>query len=262
MNYSFKKVCVFDIDGVLYQNNIYNKLDSEIYKKYNILFCTGRGMKRANDVISKVSISNPEYIIINNGATILKNNNKIYEKCIEKRKIKRALKCIKKIEDTLFINVITANKNGYQYFDPNNCINDYNYYECSEKFDNFENFINYCISNDIVKLTIVLETTNTKVLNILNKLGFAKSDENMFCLINTKINKLTAIKKIAKIENYKLKDIIYFGNDYNDYCVFKNRIITSVYVYDEIDKVLKAKANYIVNFYKLKKFLDEEVDNI
>lgn len=262
MNYSSNKVCIFDIDGVLYHNNVYNKLDSEIYNKCNVLFCTGRGMKRATDVISKVSTNNLEYVILNNGATIIKNNSKIYEKCIEKWKIKRVLNCIKKMENILFINTITTNKNGYQYFDTNNHITDYNYYECNEKFDNFESFKNYCISNDIVKLTIVLKIKNTEIFNKLTKLGFVKSDENMFCLINTKTNKLTAIKEITKIEKYKLKDIIYFGNDYNDYCVFKNKSITSVYVYNNLDMFLKKTADYSINFYELKKFLDKEVDII
>lgn len=262
MNYSSKKICIFDIDGVLYYNDIYNKINNNFFMKHNIIFCTGRGMKRTNDVVSKICKDNPKYIIINNGATILKNNKIIYEKCIKKRYIRRALSSIKKIENIAFINIITINKKGYQYFDPNNLIKDYNYYECTDKFDEFDSFKNYCIDNSIVKLTIVLKNTNSRIIDSLIKLGFIKSDKNTFCLINTKINKLTAIKIVAKVEKFKLKDIVYFGNDYNDYFVFKNKSIKSVYVYDDIDRFLKEKADYSINFYKLKEFLDKEVDNI
>lgn len=261
MKCSSKKICIFDLDGVLYNKGVYNYLDTSFCKDRKIIVCTGRGFKRTIEVLSKALPIRPIYIIVNNGASIIKDDTKIYEQCVKKRTIKRALKKLKDFKNISFINVITANSIGYQYFDPNNFIKDYNYYECSERFNKYNDFKEYCLNSDIVKMTIVFEEIDYKNSKKLNKLGFIKSDENMFCMIEQNINKLTAIKKIVTEEKYKLKDIIYFGNDYNDYCVFQNKKITSVYVYDQIDQFLQKKADYNSKFESLKNFL-EEVDNI
>lgn len=263
MKFSSKKICIFDLDGVLYYNGVYNKLNVDFCNERSIIFCTGRGLKRANVIISKISPQKFDYTIINNGATIIKNSKVIYEASIKMKELKRVLNDISNLKSIAFINIITSNKNGYQYFDPNNLINDYEYYECNEKFDNFYNFKNYCINNHVVKLTIVFKKIDSEIFKKLHNLGFMKSDKNMFCLVSSKVDKLTAIKKVAKLEQYKLKDIIYFGNDYNDYCVFKNKKITSVYVYDSItDNYLKNKCDYNVSFDNLSNFLNEEVDKI
>lgn len=262
MKYFSNRIYIFDLDGVLYYNGIYNVLSKEFCNKNTIIFCTGRGLKRAKEVISHMSFTVPGYIIINNGATILKNDKVIYEKRINKKEIIKILNGLKQLKSIKFINIITSNRNGYQYYDPNNVINDYAYYECNERFLIFEDFMSYCKSNEIIKFTIVFNKINEKELKEINRLNFVKSDENSFCLVKKGINKLTGIEKIINIENYDKKNIVYFGNDYNDYCVFKDKKITSVYVYDVVNKFLKDITKYSVSFYGLNKFLNEEANNI
>lgn len=261
MKFSFEnKSLIFDLDGVLYLNGKYNNI--RFLEDYNITFCTGRGYKRASNIISRICDIKNKYLILNNGATIMKNNEIFFEKIInlkQKENLKELPKCIN-INNVKFINVITSKVDGYQYYDPENVINkDVDYYECNLKFSKYNDFINYCIKSEIIKVTIVFKK---KIIedNSLEKLGFVKSDNFCFCMTNKGTNKMNGIENLLSLNKNKLKNCIYFGNDKNDYEVFKNKHIIKVYVYNgKLDDFLIQNCNYKVEFKNLINFLCKEI---
>lgn len=264
MKYSINDIMlIFDIDGVLHLNEKFN--DIKFLNNYNVAFCTGRGYRRAYAVLNKLCNTKNRYIIINNGATIIYNNEKVLETCINKSNIKK-LKKIPKVfnmEDIKFINVITSNKKGYQFYDPHDIINykNSNVYECKQRFTDYTDFIKYCNKNNIVKITIVFKE---KIISepLLKKLNFIKSDDYCACMINKKINKMTGIKQMLKLNKVSIDKCLYFGNDKNDYDVFRNRKIKKIYVYNkEIDDFLEKKCTQMIRFDNLSNFLRKEFEN-
>ena len=258
MKYSTNNIMlIFDIDGVLYLDEKFN--DIKFLNNYNVAFCTGRGYNRAYTVLNKICNIKNRYIIINNGATIIYNNKKVLETCINKSNIKQLKKIPKvfNLENIKFINAITSNKKGYQFYDPHNIINykNSNVYECKQRFTDYTDFIKYCSENDIVKITIVFKE-KTPPEPLLKKLKFTKSDDYCACMVNKKINKMTGIKRMLKLNKVAINKCLYFGNDRNDYDVFKNRKIKKIYVYsNKIDGFLKRKCNQMIKFDNLSIFL-------
>ena len=260
MKFSFKnKLLIFDLDGVLYLNGKYNNI--KFLENYNIAFCTGRGYKRAYDIISKVCDIKNKYLILNNGATIIKNNEIIYEKSIDqlqKENLKELSKYLN-INHIKFINVVTSKVDGYQYYDPENIISEYDdYYECNLRFSQYDDFMNYCAENKIVKVTIVFKKQIVED-SALEKLGFVKSDDFCFCMTNKDVNKMNGIENLLSLNKYKIENCIYFGNDKNDYDVFKNNYIIKVYVYNEkVDDFLNQSCDDKVRFEELTNYLCKE----
>ena len=109
--------------------------------------------------------------------------------------------------------------------------------------------------NKIVKVTIVFKKPIVED-SALEKLGFVKSDDFCFCMTNKDVNKMNGIANLLSLNKYKIENCIYFGNDKNDYDVFKNNYIIKVYVYNEkVDDFLNQSCDDKVRFEELTNYL-------
>lgn len=194
-----KKILISDYDNTFYinDNDIKNNIEkvTKFRDKNNIFaIATGRSYDDFNRKLREYPI-NYDYLIINQGATILDCKGNIIENYIIDKNIKNNL-----IEDL-------------------DLKNDNTMFACSL----LESRVS--IKNDkITKIHKKYETLDiAKEMNkIINKkyskhiISYLITSVNAIEIISSKTNKANAINKIAKIENIKKQNIFTIGDSYND----------------------------------------------
>ncbi|MCR5786978.1 MAG: HAD-IIB family hydrolase [Acholeplasmatales bacterium] len=250
MNYS-SKFYIFDLDGVLIEGKNLNRLPA-FFTKDNCAFCTGRGFKRAYEVINQIKKEYDGYAILNNGSSMVLGKKIIYE-CPINEKSFIFLKDLN-LDSVLFINSITKGISGYQYFDIHNIIYDNEYYEVDKLFYDINEYIAYLNSNSIIKITIVVNDGEKFIDN-----HFIQSGNNCYCINDYLVNKLYGIDLLCEYAGIKKENIVYFGNDHNDYPVFEDNSIYSIYVINrEMDYSLLDLCQKTVLFKNVESILLKE----
>lgn len=199
-----KKILVSDFDGTFYLNNediIKNLEKVEEFRKAGNIFmiATGRSYDEFKEALDKHSLSY-DYLIINNGATILNSNNKFISNCIIKNWVKKIL-----LKDLNFSNIT-------------------NIYGCT--------ILNSKVNVNGKRLTKIhieyktLDEAKT-ICNYINKKYklFLKSyvivTTKSVEIISSKCNKAKSVQKIAKAQKINNKDIYAIGDSYNDLDMIK-----------------------------------------
>lgn len=220
-----KKMLISDYDNTFYlnDNDIKNNIDKvkEFRSKNNIfVIATGRSYYDFNTKLNKYPIKF-DYLIINQGATILDANGNIIKNYTIDNVIKDQL--INEIElydqEEMFACSILESRVSIKN---NNITKIHKKYDTLEKARNISKEINKKYQNDIITYLI--------------------PSSNSIEIISSKTNKANAIQKIADLEKITKENIFTIGDSYNDiemianfngYCM-KN-------AQDEIKKISKKQ---------------------
>lgn len=220
-----KKMLISDYDNTFYlnDNDIKNNIDKvkEFRSKNNIfVIATGRSYYDFNTKLNKYPIKF-DYLIINQGATILDANGNIIKNYTIDNVIKDQL--INEIElydqEEMFACSILESRVSIKN---NNITKIHKKYDTLEKARNVSKEINKKYQNDIITYLI--------------------PSSNSIEIISSKTNKANAIQKIADLEKITKENIFTIGDSYNDiemianfngYCM-KN-------AQDEIKKISKKE---------------------
>jgi Cof subfamily protein (haloacid dehalogenase superfamily) len=228
---------VMDLDGTLLDDNknISNYTLAILEKCKNIgikiVIATARSEKEAERVIKLLK---PDFMILNGGGLVLNKNRKIiYEKIIS---IEVSDKIIEKCTNNKNFGIITVEtKKGY-----------YLNYKNPEWHKDFMNGIYNDFSKplSLEAYKIVFELNKEKIINEIqneySELNIVKfSGENWFGFYNKDAKKLLAIETVANAENINLKDIVAFGDDYNDLEMIKKCGIGMENAIEEVKNVAK-----------------------
>lgn len=236
------KLIITDLDGTLLRDSKYisdyTKNVLNICKEKNILIgiATARSKKSAQEFIN---IIKPDIAILNSGATIIYNNEVIYNEMMDVNTTKTIINMCKKY---------TNNKGKILVeTDEENFIN----YEIDKRkrkyikaiYNDFNNF-------DYPSYKIIAELKDDDwskeiVYNLDNCTTHNYKNEIMRRFTKKEINKLNAIKYLEKHLNITSNEILAFGNDYNDLEMLKYCGI-GVAVKNAVDKVLE-NVDYITD---------------
>ena len=200
-----KKILVSDYDNTFYineydiKNNIQNV--EKFRNKDNIfVIATGRSYYDFNKKLKEYPIKY-DYLIINQGATILDLDGNIIEKYIIDENIKNAL--IQDLElynqDTMFACSVLESRVSIE---SSNITKIHKRFETIEEAKKMSNIINNKYSSYIISYLI--------------------PSNNAIEIISSKTNKANAIDKIANIENVDKQNIFTIGDSYNDIEMLKN----------------------------------------
>lgn len=199
-----KKILVSDFDGTFYLNNDDININIEKVKEFRkagniFIIATGRSYDEFKEALAKHLLSY-DYLIINNGATILNEKHNFISNCIIKNWVKNIL-----LKDLNFSNIT-------------------NIYGCT--------ILNSKVNVNGKRLTKIhieystLEEAKT-ICNYINKKYklFLKSyvivTKNSVEIISSKCNKAKSVGKIAKAQKINRKDIYAIGDSYNDLDMIK-----------------------------------------
>jgi Cof subfamily protein (haloacid dehalogenase superfamily) len=208
------KMIVMDLDGTLLNSdkNISDYSVSILEKcKINgikIVIATARSEKSAERCIKLV---NPDFMILNGGALVIRKDKKIiYEKVLSIETSDGILGVLNKYGNNGFITIETIN-------------NYYVNYENPPWHSDYMHGIYYDFAKPLSQKTykITVETKNKNLIKeIENKYSDVDiiefSDVNWYGIYPREANKLMAINAIINEENITLKDIVSFGDDFND----------------------------------------------
>jgi hypothetical protein len=199
-----KKILVSDFDGTFLLNDediIKNIEKVEEFRKQGNIFiiATGRSNDEFKEALSKYPLTY-DYLIINNGATILNKDHKFLSNCIIKNWVKKSL--LKKLELSAITNI----------------------YGCT--------ILNSKIDVNNKRLTkIHIEYSSLeeakKISNFINKKyklflkSFVIVSRNSVEIISSKCNKAKSVQKIARAKKINKKDIYAIGDSYNDLDMIK-----------------------------------------
>lgn len=207
-----KKILASDYDNTFYinDNDIKNNIQKvESFRNKNNIFAiaTGRSYYDFTEDLKKYPIKY-DYLIINQGATILDSNGTIIENYIIDNNIKNIL--IKDLElydqDNMFKCSILESRVSIKN---NNITKIHKEYETVEEAKKMNSIINDRYSSYIISYLI----PSNKAIEI----------------ISSKTNKANAVNKIAEIEKVIKQNIFTIGDSYNDiemiekfngYCIF------------------------------------------
>jgi len=193
-----KKILVSDYDDTFYINeedvleNV--RLLNENYDKFMFIIATGRSFYDYNKKRKLYNIKS-EYVIINHGASIIKDDKLIYNESINE-KIKNEL-----IRD----------------LEIDNC---QEYFMCSgldSRVDiNTKNLTKIHIKYDTLEKTMeILEIINKKYDKYIN--SFLVSNNYAIEIVSSKVDKKNAILKILELEKLKEENVYTIGNGATDY---------------------------------------------
>jgi Cof subfamily protein (haloacid dehalogenase superfamily) len=235
------KMIVMDLDGTLLSSdkNISDYSVSILEKcKINgikIVIATGRSEKSSERCIKLI---NPDFMILNGGALVLRKDRKIiYEKVISVETSDGILNELKKYKNNGFITIDTINNYFVNYENPP-WHSDYLhgiYYDFLKPLSQKT----YKITVEIKNKEIIKEL-ESKYSNV-NIVKF--TDEDGYGIYPYEANKLIAINAIIGEENITLKNIVSFGDDFNDIEMIKNCGI-GIAMENGIDEIKKI-AKYI-----------------
>ena len=200
-----KKILVSDYDNTFYineydiKNNIQNV--EKFRNKDNIfVIATGRSYYDFNKKLKEYPIKY-DYLIINQGATILDLDGNIIEKYIIDENIKNAI--IQDLElcnqDTMFVCSVLESRVSIE---SSNITKIHKRIETIEEAEKMNNIINNKYSSHIISYLI--------------------PSNNAIEIISSKTNKAKAIDKIANIENVDKQNIFTIGDSYNDIEMIKS----------------------------------------
>ena len=213
------KIIVSDLDGTLLRKD---KTVSEetinallLFKKQNnkILFATARPPRDAYKYVPEILRDNP--IICYNGACIIDSEKKILYKKEITRKI--ALKILEIAMQFGYYNIC---------FEINDTL--YSTFDTSDYFGNAPNQIVDLEKMDFKSVYKVIICNKTpispKLLNHISDIckGVITDNGTLCQIMNKSVSKWTSIKSFIKQEKIDKKNVIAFGDDYNDYDMIKN----------------------------------------
>lgn len=191
------KMLVSDYDNTFYTNDndiINNVFGVSKFRKNNLfIIATGRSYP---DFLTKKEEYGIEYdyLILNHGATILKDGSIIYNETIDNEVKNNIISC-------LDFSIIV----------------DYFFCSCTKKVKSIE-------LSDVTKIMIEFASLE-EARNVYNKLMgnfsndvmiFFISSDRALEIVSKNVNKVEAIKFIQKIENFKNNDIYTIGDNYTD----------------------------------------------
>lgn len=213
------KIIVTDLDGTLLRNDkTVSTSTIETLLKFKgqgnkILFASARPPRDAYKYVPEVLRDNP--IICYNGACIVDiNMNVLYKNEISKSNAIEILKIAKKynynnlcfeINDELFSTFDTTPFFG----------------NCENKIVDLEK-LEY---DNVYKILICSESPiNKELLDELSPIaqGIITDNGTLCQIMNKGVSKWSSIQSLLSIENISEKDVIAFGDDYNDYDMIKN----------------------------------------
>lgn len=217
------KILVSDYDNTFHIKDEYMEYNikkaNEFMKNNIFVIATGRSYDSYMKQKEKYNITT-NYTIINHGATILKDDNIIYNKPMDNE--------IKKI----LINSLELDKAKYFY--------------CYKGIDEVD--IN---ESDITKILIVYNDyeTSNKVKKLIEENYYKELCTFRFSTPNSleilgKVDKYYAVDYICKLEN--IKDVYVIGDNYNDYLMIKNYngFCTNVAI-DEIKQIARKEYSNV-----------------
>lgn len=234
------KIVVLDLDGTLLKND---KTVSEEtiktllkFKQMNnkILFATARPPRDAYKYVPEILRDNP--IICYNGACIIDNQkNILYRKEISKE---NALNILKVAKDF-----------GYNQicFEINDKL--YSTFDTTPFFGNALNQIVDLENMEFESVFKVIICSQEKILPEFNEAIkiYAKgviTDNGKLCqIMNEDVSKWSSIQAIIKKEKIDIKNVIAFGDDYNDYEMIKYSGIGVAM--ENAEEVIKQVADYV-----------------
>lgn len=197
------KVLVSDYDRTLYRNDEEIKLNVESINKFiknnNIfIIATGRSELDIKTVIKKYNI-NYNYLIVNHGASIIKNDKVIYNVSID---------------NNIKNNILEILKN-YKYSDLFVCTKENSRANITETnlTKIHVTFNNKNMTSSIKKL---LEDKYSKFVNI-----YFASQGSSLEIVPASVGKVIALDYLSELENFDKKFIYTVGDDISDKCMLE-----------------------------------------
>ena len=214
------KMIVMDLDGTLLNSNknISDYSVSILEKCKNngikIVIATARSEKSAERCIKLI---NPDFMILNGGALAISKDRKIiYKKILS---IETSDGILNEFKDNKNVGIITIETINNYYVS----------YESVAWHSDYMHGIYYDFSKPLSERTykITAEVNNNELVkeigekfNEVNIIEF--TGENWYGFYHYEANKIMALEAIIKLENINIKDVIVFGDDYNDIEMVKN----------------------------------------
>lgn len=229
-----KKILASDYDNTFYINDqdIYRNIENvnKFRKKGNIfIMATGRSYKDFNEKLLEYPIKY-DYLIINQGATILDNQGNIIKNYPISEEVKKELIFKMNLNDG--DNMFSCSKlDSRVSIKSNNITKIHRKYETLEETKKVSNDINRDYCNHVVSYVL----PNSKAVEV----------------ISAETNKAKAIEIIAKLENVEKEQIYTIGDSYNDIEMLKEfkgncMEISEVEIYDICEKKYKSVSDLII----------------
>jgi len=241
MNTINPKIIIMDLDGTLLdKNKDVSSFSISILEKckkngIKLAFATARTENASKRIMNLIK---PDFLILNDGALIKNEENKIIHKKLLTSEVSDGIIniCIKNNQDITDICAETE-YNFYRTFTEIND-QDWNYgtnYDFSKP-----------LSQEVYKISI--ETLNEKLaMDIENQFNECKLiyniGENWYRYTHKEVGKMNGVEIISKELNIPISEIIAFGDDYNDIEMVKNCGI-GIAMENGLDKI-KEVAKYI-----------------
>ena len=219
-----KKIVVSDLDGTLLnQKSEVSKFSKEVIRKFiqnggKFYIATGRAYPDAKRITNELGIEVP--IITANGAVI--NNEKgeeIYRNDLSKEISDVVLGVdYLRISDDIHMNIYSANK--WYVEDPIRRVNPFQE-ELHYRFEVLKR-------NEIEKISItkfffighhkdLLKLERVVLDKLEDKINIAFTDPECLEIFDIEVTKANAIKKLSVLEQFDIKDVVAFGDGFNDY---------------------------------------------
>ncbi|SJZ78046.1 Cof-type HAD-IIB family hydrolase [Anaerorhabdus furcosa] len=212
------KLLAIDLDQTLlhtdklvsdFTKNVFAKLDNR--DDIKVIVATGRSYLRANNYVEAIKADG---IISLNGAKTSYHSKIVSEYPVDETNAKDLIESLLKLPDTYvnitYPDVILTNN------------------ETLVTGDHVHEYTNYSLINtkEIQKISLVTRHPEL-ILNFDTspyhcKLITAKNNPTYFVLLNEKVSKLTGLEDLCRHLNITLKDVIAFGDDYNDLDLLMN----------------------------------------
>lgn len=200
-----RKILVSDYDNTFFRNDKEikeNMLKVEEFRRKNNLFiiATGRSYYDFNRALKEYDIKY-DYLIINQGATILDNKNNIIENYTIDEKVKDMIAEDLKLndEETMFACSILESRVSIKNEKITKIHKGYETIDIARKMNEF---------------------INNKYSSSVN--SYLITTSNSIEIISSMTNKAKAISKIAEIENIDKQNIFTIGDSYNDIEMIKS----------------------------------------
>lgn len=240
------KLVVSDLDGTLLHSN--GKLDSEILstiKNGGFLFtiASGRNKVLIKEYIDCLDIQIP--FIANNGAEIVLQDRVLYQNNILK-------------EDLIYILDLAREMHVEFLVNCDNCILTSNSVVYMKPFvDRFNNILPVCNNMDLYKIEhyqvqkIMFYHSENYILSNFARLindncactVCARAEGQFYCAKHKDADKGIALKKLCETLNVNMKEVLVFGDNYNDLEMFKNAAYSVAT--DNAENLLKEKADFV-----------------
>ena len=238
------KYVICDIDGVLYNGKINNKLIKTLIKnKLKVVINTGRGYERVKQIFNKKILSQfHDVMLVENGNKIVnKNGDIIKDNPLFCENIGVLTKI--KTEDIIFANYVKRDTNEYVFF--NKKLKNFKYIE------DYHEFIKQAIEDCASRIVFNMNSDNlNKYYLILGQDFQTELGDNKYLMVSNKnVNKNYAIEYFVNSEKLNKTEIAVIGNDVNDISYFKQKEFLKIAVVDEnTPNELVGLADYSAKF--------------